>query len=121
MLGDGTLRKGFGRVHDQKVVSHVAFRADRRAQKSSNLPRDLQQRRAMMALAPRTVQCMSPRFRRVTTMSLHPASTTTVETTQVLRVELRIAHPVSIALDVFDAFPGFVGIVDVVRGLGGGS
>src|SRR5579859_2888925 len=46
------------------------------AQKSSNLLLNRQQRRAMMALAPRTVQNMPDCLRRTPTMDLQPASIT---------------------------------------------
>src|SRR6266849_3949968 len=61
--------------------SHAAtcFRSERRSQKSSKRPLSLLQRRAMMALAPFTVQCMPARLSRVPITSLQPASTTPVE------------------------------------------
>src|SRR5437867_9791295 len=61
--------------------SHAAtcFRSERRSQKSWKRPLSLLQRRAMMALAPLTVQCMPARLSRVPTTILQPDSTTPVE------------------------------------------
>ena len=50
--------------------------AARRTQKSSKRPLSLYERRAMMALAPSTVQCIPGRLRRVPIATLQPASTT---------------------------------------------
>ena len=52
----------------------------RRSQKSSNRLLSMAQRRAMMALAPGTVQRMPPCLRRAPMMCLHPPSTTPVAT-----------------------------------------
>jgi len=71
------------RVHVTIVrQSQAAIRAadDRRSQKSSKRPLSLQQRRAIIASAPATVQCIPDRLQRVPTASLQPASTTPVET-----------------------------------------
>ena len=51
----------------------------RRSQKSSNRPLSLEQRRAMIALAPEMVQCMPVRLSRVPMTILQPASSTPVE------------------------------------------
>jgi hypothetical protein len=59
--------------------NHAAARSERRSQKSSKRPLSLLQRRAMMAFAPLTVQCMPARLRRVPITTLHPASRTPVE------------------------------------------
>ena len=69
------------RAHDRKVTkSHqAAMASDLRSQKSWKRPLNRQQRKAMMALEPLTVQCMPERLRRVPMASLHPASTTPVE------------------------------------------
>ena len=56
------------------------FAQARRSQKSSKRLLSTAQRRAMMALAPATVQRMPPCLRRAPTMFLHPPSTTPVAT-----------------------------------------
>ena len=66
-------------VYPRKVVSHATNRSVLRSQKSWNRPLSFEQRSAMMALEPRTVQCMPARFKRVPIATLHPASTTPVE------------------------------------------
>ena len=57
----------------------AALGVDRRSQKSSKRPLSLQQRRAMIASAPATVQCIPARLQRVPMATLQPASTTPVE------------------------------------------
>src|SRR5450432_3059331 len=64
------------RVRDIKVRGRLDQAARGNSQYSSNLPLKRQQRRAMMALAPRTVQNMPDRFRRDPMTDLQPASTT---------------------------------------------
>ena len=56
---------------DERQTAFVA----RRSQKSSKRPLRMQQRRAMMALAPATVQRMPARLSRAP-ICLHPTSTT---------------------------------------------
>jgi hypothetical protein len=69
-------------VHDKKVMSHAALGSDLRSQKSWKRPLSFEQRSAMMALEPGTVQCIPVRLRRVPMATLHPASTTPVEVHQ---------------------------------------
>ncbi len=59
--------------------SQPARASARRSQKSSNRPLSLQHRRAMIASAPATVQCIPARLSRVPMATLQPASTTPVE------------------------------------------
>src|ERR1035438_9700158 len=61
--------------------SHAAafLGVERRSQKSSKRPLSLEQRRAMMLLAPETLQCMPDRLSRVPINTLQPASRTPVE------------------------------------------
>ena len=78
-------------THDPRYAEHArgcttsllderqAAFAARRSQKSSKRPLRMQQRRAMMALAPATVQRMPARLSRAP-ICLHPASTTPDET-----------------------------------------
>ena len=61
-----------------EVLSHAA--AFRRSQKPSKRPLRMQQRRARMALAPLTDQCIPARLRRAPMACLQPASTTPVAT-----------------------------------------
>ena len=67
-----------GARHHCEMPLQAAFAA-RRSQKSSKRPLRMQQRRAMMALAPATVQRMPARLSRAP-ICLHPASTTPDET-----------------------------------------
>ena len=69
---------GWGARH-QSGCSHAALLWARRSQKSSKQPLRRQHRRAMMALAPRRVQCIPARLSRVPTVTLQPASTTPEE------------------------------------------
>jgi energy-coupling factor transporter ATP-binding protein EcfA2 len=59
--------------------THAAIGSDLRSQKSSKRPLSLEQRRAMMAFAPKTVQCMPARLSLVPMTTWQPASTTPVE------------------------------------------
>ena len=74
----------------------------RRSQKSSKRPLRMQQRRAMMALAPATVQRMPARLNRAP-ICLQPASTTPEEMHQALGAELRIAQAVSVPEHIVNA------------------
>ena len=73
-----TKRSGIGCTTSLLDERQAAFAA-RRSQKSSKRPLRMQQRRAMMALAPATVQRMPARLSRAP-ICLHPASTTPDET-----------------------------------------
>ena len=74
----GCERHGKGARQICEVLSHAA--AFRRSQKASKRPLRMQQRRARMALAPLTDQCMPARLRRAPTACLQPASTMPVAT-----------------------------------------
>ena len=67
-----------------------------------------QQRRAMIALAPVTVQCMPSRLSRALMVTLHPALTTPRRDTESLASEVGIAHPVSVAFEVAQTATGGV-------------
>jgi hypothetical protein len=60
----------------RKNDRQAAIFSFRRSQKSSNRPLRRQHRRAMMLLAPSSVQCIPERLRRVPMETLHPASRT---------------------------------------------
>ena len=66
-------------VHVRFGRNHAATRSLRHSQKSSKRPLSFEQRRAMMAFAPLTVQCIPARLRRVPITTLHLASRTPVE------------------------------------------
>ena len=57
---------------------HAATLCEYRSQKSSKRPLSFEQRKAMMAFAPFTVQCIPARLSLVPTTTLQPASTTPV-------------------------------------------
>ena len=71
-------KTGPQRAHDRFVVSGSGYpvAAERRSQKSSKRPLNLQQRSAMIASAPATVQCIPARLQRTPITVLQPASTT---------------------------------------------
>ena len=100
-------RAGHGCTSDL-LEGHQAALPARRSQKSSKRPLSLQHRRAMMALAPATVQCMPARLSRAPMASLHPASTTPDDHAKTPRSELRIAHPVAVAGQVVDTLAGLL-------------
>jgi hypothetical protein len=61
-----------------------------------------------MALEPRTVQCIPARLSRVPMATLHPASHNARGSAQALRVELWVAHALSIGLEIVQATAGFL-------------
>ena len=64
----------------RQICEIACYAQTRRSQKSSKRLLSTAQRRAMMALAPATLQRMPPRLRRVPMMCLQPPSTTPVAT-----------------------------------------
>jgi hypothetical protein len=87
----------------KKVACQAALRSDLRSQKSSKRPLNLQQRSAVMALEPRTVQLDPARLRRVPMATSHPACTSPVQIEQDLCMELGIVHPLSVGMKIVRA------------------
>src|SRR6266566_4465043 len=64
----------------------------------------------MMALEPRTVQCMPARLSRVAMATLHPASPTAGGSAQTLGVEFWVAHAVAVGLKIVETAASILGV-----------
>jgi len=103
MLTLEALRHGVHVKIVRKSQAAVRVAVERRSQKSSKRPLSLQQRRAIMASTPATLQCIPERLQRVPMASLQPASNHAGRNTETLSTELWIAHSGAIAREVVQA------------------
>jgi hypothetical protein len=63
----------------------------------------------MIALDPRTVQCMPARFNLVPMATLQPASTTPEEVRSPCCLELWVSYAIPVIANILCAFAGFLG------------